>query len=441
MPGGFCVEKDFNSCGNNNEKEKIEVKARECSGSIRPWNFGFSFVNGKEKIKDKKYKLRRFLWAFATFILLLIIFYTALFFSCVGRGDVNLNFLFGRNKEIVADTASAQLPSADVVVSSAAKKGDELTAVAIYEKVSPAIVGVITSNKELGLGNAVGQGTGIVMTNDGYILTNAHVIGFSKSNNVTVALNEKEYSAKVIGFDARVDIAVLKIDAKNLKCAEFGNSDNIRPGEDIIAIGNPFGMELSKTLTKGVVSATDRNLGDKNKKNAVKFIQLDAALNHGNSGGAVINTSGQVIGISSIKIADISKSPEGLGFAIPINVALDTANKIIKHGYSTGNVKLGINAKNITKWESQFYDVPPGVLITSIAEGSSLTSSGIKAGDIITKMDGVTVLSTEGLKEELMEHKPGDIINLTVFRKNHAMRENGTTIEAKVTLLESNGKT
>ena len=287
----------------------------------------------------------------------------------------------------------------------------------------------------MGLGNAVGQGTGIVMTSDGYILTNAHVIGFSKNNNVTIALDEKEYAAKIIGFDARVDIAVLKIDAKNLKKAEFGNSDDIRVGEDVIAIGNPFGMDLSKSLTKGVVSATGRNLEKKNKKNAVKFIQLDAALNHGNSGGAVVNMNGQVVGISSIKIADITKSPEGLGFAIPINLALEVANKIIKNGYSTGNVKLGISAQGITRWESQCYDVPPGVLITSISKDSNLQSSGVKVGDIITKIDGVTILNTENLKEELMEHKPGDVITLTIFRQSYKNRD-GSSIEVKVTLLE-----
>ena len=389
-------------------------------------------MDSKEIDSQKKYKLKKFLWLFATLVLLLIVFLTSLFFSYFGKDNLNLNFLFGKNKEIVG---SPEVNSEVTVVTSSPKKGGELTAPSIYEKVSPAIVGVITSNKEMGLGNAVGQGTGIVMTSDGYILTNAHVIGFSKNNNVTIALDEKEYAAKIIGFDARVDIAVLKIDAKNLKKAEFGNSDDIRVGEDVIAIGNPFGMDLSKSLTKGVVSATGRNLEKKNKKNAVKFIQLDAALNHGNSGGAVVNMNGQVVGISSIKIADITKSPEGLGFAIPINLALEVANKIIKNGYSTGNVKLGISAQGITRWESQCYDVPPGVLITSISKDSNLQSSGVKVGDIITKIDGVTILNTENLKEELMEHKPGDVITLTIFRQSYKNRD-GSSIEVKVTLLE-----
>ena len=420
------MEKGFNDYLGN-ENNKIEVEAQVFSKKIRPWR-----MDSKEIDSQKKYKLRKFLWLFATLVLLLIVFLTSLFFSYFGKDNLNLNFLFGKNKEIASNP---EVNSDVTVVTSSPKKGDELTAPSIYEKVSPAIVGVITSNKEMGLGNAVGQGTGIVMTSDGYILTNAHVIGFSKNNNVTIALDEKEYAAKIIGFDARVDIAVLKIDAKNLKKAEFGNSDEIRVGEDIIAIGNPFGMDLSKSLTKGVVSATGRNLEKKNKKNAVKFIQIDAALNHGNSGGAVVNMNGQVVGISSIKIADITKSPEGLGFAIPINLALDVANKIIKNGYSTGNVKLGISAQGITRWESQCYDVPPGVLITSISKDSNLQSSGVKVGDIITKIDGVTILNTENLKEELMEHKPGDVITLTIFRQSYNSRD-GSSIEVRVTLLE-----
>ena len=421
------MENSFNSYSSNTG-DKIEVKAKACSKKIQPWGIGF-----KEIGSEKKVKLRKFLWFFATLVLLFIVFLTSLFFSYFGKNDLNLNFLFGKEKETAG--ISPEFGSVNAVVSSSPKSGDSLTAPQVYEKVSPAIVGIITSNKNMGLGNAVGQGTGIVMTDNGYILTNAHVIGFSKSNDVTIVLDEKEYAAKVIGFDARVDIAVLKIDAKNLKKAEFGNSDEVRVGEDIIAIGNPFGVELSKSLTKGVVSAKGRNLEKKDRKNAIKFIQLDAALNHGNSGGAVANMNGQVIGISSMKIADITESPEGLGFAIPINLALDTANKIIKNGYSTGNVKLGISAQKITRWDSQYYDVPPGVLITSISKDSNLPSSGVKEGDIITKMDGIKIFDTEELKEELLEHKPGDIITLTIFRQSLGGKD-GTSIEAKVTLME-----
>ena len=208
------MEKGFNDYLGN-ENDKIEVKAQVSSKKII-----FFFFFSKEIDSQKKYKLKKFLWLFATLVLLLIVFLTSLFFSYFGKDNLNLNFLFGKNKEIIG---SPEVNSDVTVVTSSPKKGDELTAPSIYEKVSPAIVGVITSNKEMGLGNAVGQGTGIVMTSDGYILTNAHVIGFSKNNNVTIALDEKEYAAKIIGFDARVDIAVLKIDAKNLKKAEFGN--------------------------------------------------------------------------------------------------------------------------------------------------------------------------------------------------------------------------
>ncbi len=269
-----------------------------------------------------------------------------------------------------------------------------------------------------------GTGTGIIMTDDGYIITNAHVVydtseyncGAAKSVSVVLS-DETEYEAKVMGCDVETDIAVLKIDAKNLKAAEFGNSNDIKVGELVIAIGNPLGFELFGSVTSGIVSATNREITVNEKQ--MKLIQTDAAINSGNSGGPLLNSCGQVIGINSAKMSSSygSASVEGLGFAIPISEAKTIIDDLINYGYVTGRPQIGIQTQDVSDTISRFYGIPVGVYIVSVSEGSSAEFAGIKEGDVIIGAQGEPVKNLEELNEIKKQYKAGDEITLTISRQ------------------------
>ena len=309
-----------------------------------------------------------------------------------------------------------------------------MTAEQIYEKVAPSIVGIITYNPNQGLiSSSTGQGSGIIMSSDGYIITNAHVIGNTNKLNVTVVTGDKkEYAAKVVGYDTRTDVAVLKIDANDLKAAEFGNSDKLNVGAWVLAIGNPGGLEFSNTLTRGLVSAVNRSLGASNSP--VKYIQTDAAINPGNSGGALLNMHGQVIGVNSAKASEY----EGMGFAIPINTVKTVVDDIVQKGYVSGRAKLGITVRALSVYEAQANDVPQGVLVTEISSESQAGTGGLRPGDIIIKMDGENIRSTTALYGQLEKHSPGDTVKITVYRLSPTGSE-GVSQELQVTLIEDKG--
>lgn len=272
-----------------------------------------------------------------------------------------------------------------------------------------------------------GTGTGIIMTDDGYIITNAHVVYDSSEYNcgdaksVSVVLSdETEYEAKVMGRDVETDIAVLKIDAKNLKAAEFGDSNDLKVGELVIAIGNPLGFELFGSVTSGIVSAIDREITVNEKQ--MKLIQTDAAINSGNSGGPLLNSCGQVIGINSSKISSSygSASIEGLGFAIPISEAKIIIDDLINYGYVTGRPQIGIQTQNVSDTISRFYGIPVGVYVVSVSEGSSAEFAGIKEGDVIIGIQGEPVENLNELNEIKNKYKAGDEIKLTISRQGES---------------------
>ena len=321
---------------------------------------------------------------------------------------------------------------------------DAKTAEQIYQEIAPSIVGVVTYSNSSGLiSNATGQGSGIIISNDGYIVTNAHVIGNSNKYNVTVVTSDrKEYTAKIIGYDTRTDLAVLKIDASDLKAAEFGNSDQLSVGASVLAIGNPGGLEFSNSLTRGVVSALNRSLSSLSGNSStsihttVKYIQTDAAINPGNSGGALLNMYGQVIGINSSKASDY----EGMGFAIPSNTVKTVVDDIIKNGYVSGRVKIGISVRALSAYEAQINNVPQGIVVMEIAEGSHAGTDGLRVGDIITKFGGVDTRTTSALYNELAKYKPGDTVPVTVYRLSSYRSEDSTTEEINITLIEDKGE-
>ena len=321
------------------------------------------------------------------------------------------------------DTQTTTIPSLQTQPPST----DALTIPQICEKVEDSVVSIIVTVMS-GEQITQGSGTGIVLSEDGYISTNAHVV--SSATTVKVVLSDAtEYEAEIIGSDTRTDIAVLKIDATGLQPAEFGDSDNLVKGETVVAIGSPYGLELQGTVTSGIVSAVDRQMEIENIY--MSLIQTDASINPGNSGGPLVNSYGQVIGITSSKI--VATGYEGIGFAIPISGATDIIEELIQYGYIKDRPSIGIYGRNMDETYSQFYSIPAGVYVEYVDPESDAYSKGLKKGDIITAINDVEISSMAELDSEKNKNKPGDTIKLKVFR-------NSKYIEISVVLSESSGE-
>lgn len=302
---------------------------------------------------------------------------------------------------------------------------------AIAEKVGPSVVGIrttATSNKGgiFGLQQSGGEGSGIVYTSDGYIITNYHVIesAIDTSNKkiasgakIEVVLPNQEdqsYAAQVVGYDSKTDLAVIKIEASNLPAVELGNSDEVKVGEMAVAIGNPGGLEYMGSVTMGIISGLNRTIqGDSG--NSLKLIQTDVAINPGNSGGALVNSQGQVIGINSVKI--VADGYEGLGFAIPINAVKEITDNLIQYKYVKGRSYLGISVdQRYTEQVAKQYKMPAGVYVQDVTPLSGAYKAGIQAGDIITKFDGQSIKSYSDLENAKNGHKPGDTVSIEIYR-------------------------
>lgn len=281
----------------------------------------------------------------------------------------------------------------------------------IYDKVSPSVVGVSCTRS-----TGTSTGTGIIISEDGYIITNAHVLkNFVEITIVDNSLNE--YTAELIGSDDQTDIAVLKINGKGLTACEFGKSGELRIGELSIVIGNPLGFDLYGTMTTGIISGLNRTvtIGD----NTMTLIQTQASVNKGNSGGPLINCYGQVIGITSAKVD--SAYGEGLGFAIPIDEALPIVEDLMAYGYVTGRPMIGFNGENITAFIAMYYRLPQGALVRFVTPDSGAEKAGLKSNDIIIGMNGETVTTMEEISAMVNKCAVGDVITLTVYRDGVAM--------------------
>ena len=296
----------------------------------------------------------------------------------------------------------------------------------IYEKVNPSVVNItVYGNQSIA---ALGSGTGIVMSEDGYIITNAHVVDGGTSVNVTFS-DDTDANGTIIGMDATTDLAVVKVDKSGLIPAEFGDSSALKVGERIVAIGNAGG--LSSTITQGIVSGLDRDLGEGAR--SLKLIQVDAAINPGNSGGPLINRFGQVIGINSSKIASVDY--EGIGFSIPINEAKPILESIISHGYVTGRAVLGVSVVELNSSNGPINGLPSeGVCIVEFTSDSDLPRQGVELRDVIVEANGVDVITTDDLLTELDKYSPGDTFNLVVYRATTRQ-----TYSFDVKLIESVG--
>lgn len=346
-----------------------------------------------------------------------------------------------------SDSAAAATPS----LIDLASREDAITIPEIVAKLSPSVVGVqatyvvqTQSNYPSGFGfgyfgwgngqtqtqEAVGTGTGVIMSEDGYIVTNAHVVydstsgyGVAQSVEIQMADGETVYPAEIVAYDVETDLAVLKVAETGLVPAEFGNSDECQVGELVVAIGNPLGLELQNTVTCGIISALNREVTINDKE--MTLIQTDTAINSGNSGGPLINSAGQVIGINSAKMSSSyssgSASIEGIGFAIPITEAKEIVDDLIVYGYVTGRPQLGITCQDVSEAVSQAYNIPVGSYIISVTEGGAADKAGLQIQDVIIAIDGNTITTTEELNEYKNEHDAGEQVILTVVRSGQQM--------------------
>ena len=323
----------------------------------------------------------------------------------------------------------SRLPSASsdkpIVPSVETKNVSNETATAndIYSVGCRQTVGIsleITSSNIFGqTSSSAVAGTGFIITSDGYIMTNYHVIEPAYENNYKITVLFKDgtsYDASVTGFEEDSDVAVLKIDANDLSPVSIGNSDNIAVGDSVFAIGHPLG-ELDFSMTSGRVSALDRSITADRNSAPINMFQFDAAINSGNSGGPVFNESGEVIGIATAKVG--SSGVEGLGFAIPINDAADIANELITKGYVSGKAYLGVDIDTrYTSVYAQYYNLPEGAYVYNVESGSCAEKCGLAAGDIITQLGDNSIGSYSDLNAAIKQFKSGESVEIVVYRAN-----------------------
>ncbi len=348
------------------------------------------------------------------------------------------------------DTTIAKDPSAGLLPTQGASGGSVTinpdsninTAEAIAAKVIPSVVGVSTRQEQTysnwfgqsWKGFSEGIGTGIIVDAAGYILTNSHVVNDGKVESITVQLADgRDLEGTVLWSDATLDLAVVKVEADNLVVAELGDSDTVNIGAYAVAIGNPLGLDLERSVTQGCISGLDRTLtvsnGDGTQVTMEGLIQTDASINSGNSGGPLLNSTGQVIGINSAKVT----GGEGLGFAIPINIA----KPILEEIKSTGTFNksyLGISGIDVVEYLQYFpqaqLETESGVIVARVYENSPAEAGGLKVEDIITHMDGKSVSSMQNLQRYLFSYAGGDTVTFTVLR-------NGRTMDVDVTLSDT----
>ena len=311
------------------------------------------------------------------------------------------------------------------------------TAIYAANKALPSIVGISISYNVRAFGitqTAEATGSGVIISEDGYILTNNHVVSSSDSSSyyqvseatdITVSLynSDKTYSAKIVGTDKQTDLAIIKIDAEGLTVADIGDSDSVKVGEFVLAVGNPLGLKTS--VTSGIVSALGRDITSENGT-VYHVMQTDCAINSGNSGGALVNSNGQVIGINTLKLS--GTGIEGVGFAIPINDTINIYKQLIENG-KVSRPYIGISGSDLSEKVAERYNLPVGIYVESISEDSNAKDSGLKKGDVITAINGNKVTTMQELNAIKNKLQIGDTVTLTVYRS-------GQDLEIKITLTE-----
>ena len=286
----------------------------------------------------------------------------------------------------------------------------------IYVRNLPSVVS-ITSQSSTG----TSTGTGVILTEDGYIVTNCHVVDGAQT--ITVRLHDSTtFSAMLVGDDEVSDLAVLRIDAEGLSPAQLGDSESLRVGDVVVAIGDPLGQQFSGSMPDGIVSAINRNVSVNGR--IMTLIQTNAALNSGNSGGPLINCYGQVIGINTMKIGIFADSAgvEGIAFAIPSTTVKDIVDQLIHQGYVSGRPTLGIEGETLSSFYQHYYRLPAGLYITSVAPGSDAEVKGIEHGDILLSVADQRIVSMDELKSVLYDREVGETVKVVIYRSGQQYR-------------------
>lgn len=397
---------------NNNENNKnfIDVEAAPVNeGQQIVW--GSCFHNGKDNYNEPKKNKGRIRKVIGTIAGGLVV---AMIGGLFGSG---VTYTLMKNNNNVSEAKTSYIPQ-----SFTSNSSNSMSAADAFNKVAPAVV--IVSTKSLqstifgGSQEVEGIGSGFIINEEGYILTNYHVI--QGANEVTVTLSDNtEVTATVVNYDQDKDIAMIKLKegTKVPAIAELGDSDEIYPGAEVIAIGTPLSKNFAQTLTKGVISGSNRTIQGENGT-SVNLIQTDAAINPGNSGGPLVNANGQVIGINSMKIGTQvgGTSVEGIGFAIPINEVkskIDSLSKPI--------LNLGIQIREIDSTLAKQYDLEEGIYVAAVDEFSPAEKGGLKVGDVIVKCDGKSVKTFDELKEIKASKNAGDTIKMEVIRNKKSV--------------------
>ena len=320
-------------------------------------------------------------------------------------------------------------PSASMSLQAAPKgvenipEGGGLSLQEIYTRNIPSVVSISCQSSRGG-----SSGTGVVLSSDGYIVTNAHVV--DNSHTVTVLLtDDRAYSAQLVGCDTVSDLAVLRIDCTELIPAQFGDSSTLRVGDTVVAIGDPLGVEFRGTYTNGIVSAINRDV-DVNGR-TMTLIQTNAALNSGNSGGPLINCYGQVIGINTMKIGTFTDTAgvEGLGFAIPSAQVKEIVDQIMVQGYVSGRPTIGITGEALSTFYQHYYRMPAGLYITEVTPGSDAASKGIQEGDMLLYLGDTRITSMDDLQNAVYDCEVGEIVEAIIYRRGQQYRLNLTLSE------------
>lgn len=403
------------------KKQKSNVKKEEASSQKN------NQINTRVFIKEKKKSAPVFL----------IVIVTALIAGVVGSAGMYAILNKTKTDSNNVDNSTTQkieIESTDSPV------------VAIAKKAGPSIVGIkinsVAQNVFGSLEESSEEGSGIIYTSDGYVVTNYHVIESAISDSsatvsVTLANSDEAIDATIVGYDEATDLAVVKIEKTGLTPAEFGKSSDLQVGEIAVAIGNPLGQEFAGSVTVGYISAVNRKITTSGR--TYKLIQTDAAINPGNSGGALVNSEGQVIGINTVKIGSSSStgtSVEGLGFAIPSDDAVDIINKLIKDKKIV-RPYIGISGINVDESTAKRNNLPQGIYVAQVIANSPASKAGIQKGDVITAIEGKDITTMEELNEIKNAKNVGDKITLKIHRQNSDM-DIKVTLEGNDTTSASN---
>ena len=394
----------------------------------------------REQPEKKPKRRRRTFWrvSAALALVLILILGTSLAFS----GSEPKNYStegsmpddwkdFFRNyfEEVQTGTVNTNIPKAetqpDFKLELEEPGQEELSLQQLYDSCADTIV-AITGSIEGESGYY--WGTGVIVSSDGLIVTNAHIIDGCDSAQVTL-YNDESYEAKLVGVDGISDLALLKIEAEGLSAAVFGDTSGIAVGDEVAAIGNPLGEDFRSTLTNGIISAIDRGLNYNGR--TMSLLQTNTAINQGNSGGALFNMYGQVVGITNMKMMSYYSSIEGIGFAIPSTTVKTVVDSLAAYGEVRGRPSIGITVGAIPEDVHSYYDIPQGLYISGVQKGSDAEAKGVQVGDILTAVNGQPVSTTDQVAEIKDALSVGDTLHLSLWR-------DGENLEVDIKLVDTN---